>query len=152
MATFLPLCQEYSLDRWREFILGFDGSYSTSFFPSHSRSLGTLFPPLPCFFLSLPPTPTTPPHPTPPLNPPPATSLSFPPPPSPIPLSQLPVELAAIQDSADGSVIRSASLRSLFSSPFFSSPFSLRLIKLQKKTSVHLDLSFAETVWYLILV
>lgn len=55
-----------------------------------------------------------------------ASSLSFPPPPSlfslspsPIPLSQLPVELAAIQDLADGSVIRSASLRSLFSSPFF---------------------------------
>lgn len=56
-------------------------------------------------------------------NPP---SLSFPPPPSPfshspspIPLSQLPVDLAAIQDSADGSVIRSASLRSLFASPLF---------------------------------
>lgn len=41
------------------------------------------------------------------------------PPPSPIPLSQLPVELATLQDLADGSVISSASLPSLFSSPFF---------------------------------
>lgn len=38
--------------------------------------------------------------------------------PSPIPLSQLPVELAAVQDSADGSVIRSVSPCSLFSSSF----------------------------------
>lgn len=48
--------------------------------------------------------------------------------PSPMPLSQLPVELAAVQDWADGSVIRSASLPSLFSSPLFSSLFSLSLI------------------------
>ncbi len=59
-----------------------------------------------------------------PLLPPPSPSRCLPPlslslSPSPIPLSQLPVELAAIQDSADGSVIRSASLRSLFSSPLF---------------------------------
>lgn len=61
------------------------------------------------------------------LSPPWTTALPFLSP-SPIPLSQLPAELAAIQDSADGSVIRSASLRSLFSSPllflFFFSLFN----------------------------
>lgn len=106
MATFLPLCQVYSSNHWREFIPGFDGSYSTLFF-----SLPLLLSGHPISSSSLSPTPP---------------SLSFPPPPSPfshspspIPLSQLPVDLAAIQDSADGSVIRSASLRSLFASPLF---------------------------------
>lgn len=51
-------------------------------------------------------------------------SLSLPPP---IPPSQLPVELAAVQDSADGSVIRSASLRSLSASPLFFSLFFFSL-------------------------
>lgn len=111
-------------------------SYFTSFFPS--RSPDTLF--LPVSLLP-PPPPLYPP----PLPPPPSPfSLSLSP--SPIPLSQLPVELAAIQHSADGSVIRSASLHSLFSSPLFFLSFSLCLIKLQKKTSVHLDLSIADAV------
>lgn len=73
------------------------------FFPSHFCSLGTLFPPLLC--------------PQPHIHPPPPSPFSHSP--SPIPLSQLPVDLAAIQDSADGSVIRSASLHSLFASPLF---------------------------------
>lgn len=86
-----------------------------------SHTLGTLFPPLLCFFLhpNPPPLPSPPSPPPPPPPPPPRTTalpfLS----PSPIPLSQLPVELAAVQDLADGSVIRSASLCSLFSSPLF---------------------------------
>lgn len=71
----------------------------------------------------------------------------LPPLPSPIPLSQLPVELATLQDLADGSVISSASLPSLFSSPFFFLIFS-HLIKLQKKTSVLLVFSFADTLSY----
>lgn len=94
------------------------------FFPSPSSpsaclcSLSSPFPPPLC------PQPHSPPPPL--LRP---TPFSFPPPPSlpslarsPISLSQLPVELAAVQDSADGSVIRSASLRSLFASPLFFFP------------------------------
>lgn len=141
MTTFLPVCQVYPSNHWREFIPAFDGSYSTSFlFPSPSPyfcSLGSPFPPLLC------PQPHSPPPPL--LRP---TPFSFPPPPSPfslapspIALSQLPVELAAVQDSADGSVIRSASLRSLSASPlFFSLFFSPHVIKLQKETSVRLGL------------
>lgn len=123
MATFLPLCQVNSLDHWREFILGFGGSYSTSFFPSHTLSLSghpisssSLF--LPFYPHSLhthTPSNYAPLYPIPPHPPPRTIALPFHSP-SPMPLSQLPVELAAVQDSADGSVIRSASLQSLFSS------------------------------------
>lgn len=108
MATFLPACQ----------ILSGNSSQSLRvlivphFFLSHICSLDTLFPPL-----LFPSSTTHPPH----ARLPPS---SRPRPPSPIPLSQLPVELATLQDLADGSVISSASLPSLFSSPFFFSLFS----------------------------
>lgn len=130
MATFLPACQILSgnsSQSWRVLIV-------PHFFLSHICSLDTLFPPL-----LFPSSTTHPPH----ARLPPS---SRPRPPSPIPLSQLPVELATLQDLADGSVISSASLPSLFSSPFFFSLFFLCLIKLQKKTSVHLVLSFADTL------
>lgn len=80
-ATFLPLCQVYSLDHWREFILGFDGSYSTSFFSlpfslsGHPISSSSLFLPSPSSFL--PHTHTPPPSPSRRLPP---LSLSLPPP------------------------------------------------------------------------
>lgn len=123
MTTFLPLCQVYSSNHWREFIPAFDGSYSTSFFfplPPTSALWA------PHFLPSSVPNPTAHPHPL--LRPTPSPShrlppLSLPLSPSPIPPSQLPVELAAVQDSADGSVIRSASLRSLSASPLFFSLF-----------------------------
>lgn len=118
------------------------------FFLSCSCSLGTLF------LLLLCPPPHLyihhcPAH-TPYFPPPPSTlslfhPLSLSPRSLPIPLSQLPVELAAFQDLADGSVIRSASLHSLFFSPLFFLSFSLSLIKLQKKTSVHWVLNFADS-------
>lgn len=101
-----------------------------------SCSLSSSLPPPLC------PQPCTPPPPL--LR---TTPFSFPPPPSPIPLSQLPVELAAVQDSADGSVIRSASLRSLFASPLFFFPFfpllSPHVIKLQGETWVLLGLKLS---------
>lgn len=81
------------------------------------------------------------PHPTPfpsaSLSSPAFTTINNSPPPFscslPHPLSQLPVELAAVQDSADGLVIRSASPCSLFSSLSSSFP---RLIKQLKKSFV----------------
>lgn len=123
MTTFLPRCQVYSLDHWREFILGFDASYSSSFFPPTLPLWAPYF----LIFSTLHPTPRHA------LSPSPSTAITrkqqpspFFLPPSPFPLSQLPEKLAAIQDTADGSVIRSASLRSLFSSPhFFLSFFSV---------------------------
>lgn len=94
-----------------------------------SRSLSGL----PIFFYYFFPYPT-PSH-TASLYFPPFTTINnsppIPPSPSPIPLTQLPVELAAVQDLADGSVIRSASPRSLSSPLLFPC-----LIKLQNKTLV----------------
>lgn len=122
MATFLPGCQVYPSNHWREFIPAFDASYSTSFFSPPSSLLRLLLLsglPISSSALSptLQPTPTASPAYSlllPATRPPLALSLD----PSPNSLSQLPVELAAVQDSADGSVIRSASLRRL--SPLFS--------------------------------
>lgn len=138
MTTFLPRCQVYPSNHWREFIPAFDGSCSTSFFSLPHPSSPLLLSGLPISSSALSPTsqptPTAPPAYSPLLPatlPPLFLSLT----PSPIPLSQLPVELAAVQDSADGSVIRSASLRSLSASPlFFSLFFSPHVIKLQKET------------------
>lgn len=75
------------------------------------------FPPLPLLLSGHPISSFSPPPPlfTPPYHPTTTTTNNSPPlPPAPSPklLSQLPMELAAIQDLADGSVIRSASLHS----------------------------------------
>lgn len=128
MATFLPACQILSGNSSQSLMV----LIVPHFFSSPTFALWTPYfrlfcsPPQPHVYPTLP------------------SSL---PPPSPIPLSQLPVELATLQDLADGSVISSASLPSLFFSPFFSSLFFLCLIKLQNKTSVHLVLSFSYTVY-----
>lgn len=135
MATFLPACQ----------ILSGNSSQSLMVLivPHFFSPTFALWTPYFRLFCS-PPQPHIHPMPASPLLTPLPSSL---PPPSPIPLSQLPVELATLQDLADGSVISSASLPSLFSSPFFFLYFFLHLIKLQEKTSVHLVLSFSDPVY-----
>lgn len=109
MATFLPACQILSGNSSQSLMV----LIVPRFLFSPTFALWTPYFRLFCS----PPQPHI--HPAPP---PPASSL---PPPSPIPLSQLPVELATLQDLADGSVISSASLPSLFSSPFFFLFFSM---------------------------
>lgn len=136
MATFLPACQILSGNSSQSLMV----LIVPHFFFSPTFALWTPYFRLFCSS----PQPHVYPMPASPLLPPLPSSL---PPPSPIPLSQLPVELATLQDLADGSVISSASLPSLFSSPFFFLSFFLCLIKLQKKTSVHLVLSFSYTVY-----
>lgn len=59
MTTFLPLCQVYSSNHWREFIPAFDGSYSTSFFPPLPPTSALW---APHFLLSSVPNPTAHPH------------------------------------------------------------------------------------------
>lgn len=105
-SRFLASANYTSRGHWGEFIPGFDGSYPASFLSS--------------FLLSGHPRPPLLVHPRHNREQRPSPFLS----PSPTALSQLPVELAAVQGSADGSVIRSASLRSFSSSSLFFLPFN----------------------------